>query len=273
MGLEQSDLNRMLEVATVAARLAGQRAMEEINYLKVSIKNNSELVTQTDLRCQTIIVDRIKENFPDHGFIAEEGDGGSVFKQPPRGAQPFWWAIDPIDGTNNYAHRVLSFAVSVALIYKDEPVVGVIFDPATESTFTAVKNGGAQYNGTRIFAGEEEINEYASVTIDSNIDQNSLPAVTALMLRTRFRNFGTTALHMAYVAKGGFIASILISPKLWDIAAGSLIVEEAGGIVTDWNGQKIFPMDVANYNRRPIPTVASNRKVNAEILKIINSQK
>jgi len=146
MPIEQRDLSRMLETAIVAARLAGQHAMEEINYIKASVKNATELVTQADARCQKIIIDRIKENYPDHGFIAEEGEQGKIFKQPPRGDQQFWWAIDPIDGTNNFAHRMLFFTVSIAVIYQGQPIVGVIFEPATDSMFTAVKGGEAQLN-------------------------------------------------------------------------------------------------------------------------------
>ncbi|MEA3227258.1 MAG: inositol monophosphatase family protein, partial [Planctomycetota bacterium] len=89
----------MLETAVVAARLAGQRAMEEINYVKASVKNGTELVTEADRRCQEIIIDRIKETYPDHGFIAEEGAEGKIFKQAPRGQDELWWIIDPIDGT------------------------------------------------------------------------------------------------------------------------------------------------------------------------------
>jgi len=129
----------MLETAIVAARLAGQRAMEEINFIKASVKNSRELITQADTRCQQIIVERIKETYPDHGFIAEEGGEGKIFKQPPRGDKPIWWVIDPIDGTNNFAHRILLFTVSIAAMYQGEPIVGVIFEPATESMFTAVK--------------------------------------------------------------------------------------------------------------------------------------
>ena len=105
----------MLETAIVAARLAGQRAMEEINYVKTSVKNSTELVTEADRRCQEIIVDRIKEDYPDHGLIAEEGEEGKIFKQVPRGKEALWWVIDPIDGTNNYAHRMLFFTVSIGV--------------------------------------------------------------------------------------------------------------------------------------------------------------
>src|SRR4030042_4752900 len=163
MKLEQRDLSMMRETAIVAARLAGQKAMEEIDFIKSSVKNGNELVTQADSKCQKIIIDRIKEIYPDHGFIAEEGTEGKIFKQPPRGDERIWWIIDPIDGTNNFAHRMLLFTVSIGVMYEDTPIVGVIFEPATESMYTAVKNEEAQLNGRRINAGEETINGFASV--------------------------------------------------------------------------------------------------------------
>ena len=86
-------------------------------------------------------MDRIRETFPDHGFIAEEGTGGKIFKQPPRGSPQVWWVIDPIDGTNNYSHKMLLFTVSIAAMFEGQPIVGAIFEPATDSMFTAVKDG------------------------------------------------------------------------------------------------------------------------------------
>ena len=269
MMLEQGDLSRMLETAIVAARLAGQRAMEEINFVKASVKNNSELVTEADVRCQQIIINRIKETYPDHGFIAEEGDEGRIFKQPPRGAELFWWVIDPIDGTNNFAHQMLLFTVSIAVIYEGEPIVGVIFEPATESMFTAVKGGEAQLNNRRITASEETIDKFSSLGLDTHFD-NGVPAwVCELMKRTRFRNLGTTALQFAYVARGSLIASIASCPKLWDIAAGAIIAEAAGAIVSDWAGGKIFPLDMESYQGQEIQVIMANSKVHAQILELI----
>ena len=269
MTLEQQDLSGILETAVAAARLAGQRAMEEINHVKVSIKNANELVTQADARCQKIIIDRIKESYPDHGFIAEEGDGGKMFKQPPRGREPFWWVIDPIDGTNNFAHGMLLFGVSIGVCFEGEPVVGVIFEPATGSMFSAVKGGEAQLNGRRIQAGDAGIDKFTSVGLDSHFD-DGVPAWTCeLMQRSRFRNLGTTALQLVYVAKGGMVATIANTPKLWDIAAGVLIAETAGAVVTDWQGGRVFPVDLDGYNGHIFPILAANRKVHTEIVEMI----
>jgi len=271
MKLEQRNLSRMLETAIVAARLAGQRAMEEINFTKTSIKNNSELVTQTDARCQNIIVERIKETYPDHGFIAEEGSEGKIFKQPPRGAEPIWWVIDPIDGTNNFAHRMLAFTVSIAVMYQGEPIVGVIFEPATESMFTAVKGGEAQLNSRRITASEEKMDNFSSIGLDSHFN-NGVPAwVCEIIQRTRFRNFGTTALQLVYVAKGSLIATIVSHPKLWDVAAGALIAETAGAIVSNRQGDKIFPIDLDSYEGQELEVMSTNKKVHAELLELLKS--
>jgi len=263
--MEQKDLGLMLETAVAAARLAGKKAMEGIGSVKVSIKNNDELVTQADAGCQQIIIERIKENYPDHGFIAEEGIGGKNFKLSPRDGK-VWWAIDPIDGTNNFAHRMLLFTVSIAAMYEGVPVVGTIFEPATESMFTAVKGGQAQLNGRRIAAGTDKLDKFTSVGLDSNFDDGVPNWACEIMKRTRYRNLGSTALQLAYVAKGSFAATITSGTKLWDIAAGAIICETAGAVVTDWQGKKIFPVDLNGYERQTFHVIASNKKVHKELL-------
>jgi len=273
MVLEQRDLSRMLEVAVVAGQLAGQRAMEEINFIKASVKNASELVTQADARCQQIIVDRIKETYPDHGFIGEEGDQGRIFKQPPRAVESIWWLIDPIDGTNNFAHQMPLFTISIAAVYKGEPIVGVIFEPAIDSMFTAVKGCEAQLNGRRITASKETMNEFSSVGLDSHFEcDNGVPDwACEIIRRTRFRNLGTTSLQIAYVAKGSLIATIANTPKLWDIAPGTVIAEAAGAIVSDWHGKKIFPVNLDSYEGSELRTIVANKKVHKEIVELLKS--
>jgi myo-inositol-1(or 4)-monophosphatase len=272
MELEQKDLSSMLETAIVAARLAGQRAMEEINYTRATVKKPGELVTQADANCQRIIINRIKENYPDHGFIAEEGEPGKIFKQPPRGDEKIWWVIDPIDGTNNFAHGLLLFTVSVAAMHEGESIVGAIFDPATESMFTAVKNGEPQLNGRKIDTAEKDMDEFSSVGLDSHFE-NGVPGWTQeIIKRTRFRNLGTTALQLAYVAKGSLVGTIANTPKLWDIAAGAFIAEAAGAKVTDWRGGKIFPFDLDGYEGHTFQVVVANPKVHPQIIEMIKTR-
>jgi len=271
MELPHIKLRAMLETAIVAARLAGQYAMEQMHFVKASIKNATELVTQADKHCQDIIVSRIKENYPDHGFIAEEGEQGKLFKQPPRGDSGFWWAIDPIDGTNNFAHRIPLFAISVAVLYEGKPVVGVVFDPATDSMFTAVQGQDAQLNGRRIQAGNEQINKFSNIGLDSHLDLEGTipPWLDQLIKKTRFRNLGTTALQMAYVARGGMVATIINTPKLWDIAAGAVICESAGAVITDWQGNRIFPLDLDSYTGEKFRTLVANKKVHPKLVELL----
>ena len=271
MSLEHSDISRMLEVAAVAARLAGQKAMEEIKYVKSTVKNDVELVTGADPICQQLIINRIKETYPDHGFIAEESTNGEMLIQPPRTVQQIWWVIDPIDGTNNYAHGLLCFTVSIAAIYEGKPIVGVIFEPATDSMFTTVKDTDAQLNASRITVNDEEINKYCSFGVDSHFTPNYSNAINEIMKLTRFRNLGSTALHLAYVAKGSFSGSMITLAKLWDIAAGALLIENAGGIITDITGNNIFPVDMQNYTGQNYQVLAANKKTHSEFLKIFKT--
>jgi myo-inositol-1(or 4)-monophosphatase len=271
MSLEQKDLSLILETAVVAARLAGQHAMEQMNYVQAIKKSETELVTRADRECQQIIIQRIRETYPDHGFIAEEGEKGRLFKRSPQGEPAIWWAIDPIDGTNNFAHGIPIFTVSVAVLAEGRPIVGVIFQPATESMFTAVKGGEAQLDGRHIVAGEELIGPLTSVGLDSHFG-NDLPAWACEIIKSsRFRNFGTTALQMAYVARGGLVANVASTPKLWDIAAGCVITEAADAITTDWKGEKLFPIDLDRYEGQPFQVVTANRKVHPTLIEWMNA--
>ena len=167
---------------------------------------------------------------------------------------------------------MLLFTISIAVIYEGQPIVGVIFEPATDSMFTAVKGGEAQLNSRRITASEETMDKFSSVGLDSHFD-NGVPGwVCEIMQRTRFRNLGTTALQLAYVAKGSLIATVASDPKLWDIAAGTVIAEAAGAIVTDWQGGKIFPLDLEGYEAQQFQLLAANKKVHAELLELLNRE-
>ena len=273
MSLEHSDISRMLEVTVVAARLAGQRAMEEIKYITPHIKNGSEIVTNADPVCQKIIVDRIKETYPDHGFIAEEGPEGRQLCQPPRGADNIWWVIDPIDGTNNYANGILDFTVSIAAFHEGSPIAAAVFEPATDSMFSTAKDTDALLNSSRINVSTDEITPYTSFGIDSHFTIDMEPAIREVIRKTRFRNLGSTALHLAYVAKGAMIGAITPQNKLWDIAAGVLLIQNAGGIVTCTDGNPVFPVEnVEEAGHKQYSLLAANRTIHAEVLKLLHSK-
>ena len=186
--------------------------------------------------------------------------------------EKYYWVIDPIDGTTNFVHHIPLFAVSIALCYQGRPVVGVIFSPATDSMFTAVAGGGAYLNSRRITAGEEKINTFASVGLCSTFEATVPPWASWVMQNTKYRNLGSVATHIAYVAKASFIAAICpAGPKLWDIAAATLIAESAGAIVTDWAGKKLFPLDLESYQGQKFQLLAGNTGAHAEFLKLLAS--
>jgi len=269
MDLQPVQLNAMLETAVDAARLAGRQALDQMSLVEVSVKNGSELVTEADLACQEIIVQRIKADFPDHGFIAEEGEHGRPFKHPPQGDEPVWWVIDPIDGTNNFAHGMPVFAVSIGAVIGGSPVVGVIYDPAADLMFTATQGGRALMNDRSIQAGDDPVSLFVSVGLDSHWGNAMPPWLPTILAKTRFRNLGTTALQMAYVAKGGMVATIVCTPKLWDLAAGAVIAQAAGALLTDWQGRPLWPMDLAGYDGCPIPCIVANPTAHRQLLAII----
>jgi myo-inositol-1(or 4)-monophosphatase len=271
MALDHQDMSKLIETGIVAARLAGQQAMEEMKYIKTSVKEGNEIVTQADPRCQKIIIDRIKEIYPDHGFIGEEGSEGKIFKQPPRGDEDIWWIIDPIDGTNNFAHKLPIFTVSIGAMYKNEVVAGIIFDPTTDQMYTACKDGEAQLNGSRIKISDEPMNMFTSVALNSSF-KGALPEwAQHIILNSRFRNLGSLALELAYQACGGLVAVVAGTIKLWDIAAGILIAERAGAVATDYQGNKIFPLDPRQYDGSRFDIIVANKKVHAELLTLIQN--
>ena len=272
MSIDHKDLKRLLETAVIAARAAGQRAMEDINGAKAYAKTPSEIVTDCDVRCQQIIIDTIKQNFNDHGFIGEEGNAGKIFKQAPRGDSDIWWVIDPIDGTNNFTHKILNFAVSIAAIQNGRPILGVIFEPSTQSMFTVVKDGCPRFNDSGIQTSDSDLDIFENVGIESIFTQGVPAWIPVLMGKLRCRALGTTAMHLAYVAKGSFVGTICNKPKLWDIAAGAILVESAGGIVSNWQGNPVWPIDMNNYQGQTFETLAANKKVHRKLIDIINAK-
>lgn len=269
MTLENTDISVLAETAIVAARLAGQRAMEQIKYLKVTEKAPNELVTDADVMCQKLIISRVKETYPDHGFIAEEGTEGKIFKQPPRDEDKIWWVIDPIDGTTNYAHKIPNFAVSIAVLHENRPIVGVVFQPATEDMFTAVKDGEAQLNNSAITVSEEKFARTACLGISSHWNEINQKWPAELLDQVKIRDLGTTAMHLAYVASGGLIAAVTCGVKLWDYAAGAFIAERAGAQVTDFKGDKIWPADADNYEGQSNDLICANPNAHSKLIENI----
>ena len=251
------------DVAVGAARRAGALLLDQLGGPRhVEYKTGpTNLVTDMDRRAESLIVDTLRAAYPAHAILTEEA--GEL-----AGSSRERWIVDPLDGTTNYAHGIPVFAVSIALVVDGRPQVGVIFDPAREECFVAERGAGATLDGQRLrVSGVPVLDESVlatgfAYTIRQGRDTN-LPEHDALSLRCQaVRAIGSAALSLAWVAAGRFDGfwELVLGP--WDVAAGALLVEEAGGRVTDVAGG---PVDLAT----PGP-VASNGLIHTEILAVLS---
>lgn len=258
--LDEQQRQAMLQVALAAARRAGHHALSQMHQAQVTIKDGTtgrELVTQVDQECQDLIVSSLQGVFPTHGFLGEEGPDGMTHVAP-QSDPGITWVIDPIDGTNNYVHQVGLFAVCIAALVEGRPVVGVIYDPVQDKLYSATETSEATCNGRPLACGNEPLSSFTSLAIDSHFGDSFPDWMGSLMTGCRFRNLGTTALHLALTASGGFVASVQIMPKLWDIAAGTLIAARAGARVSRWDGGPLWPLDLKSYQGGPLPCIVGN---------------
>jgi myo-inositol-1(or 4)-monophosphatase len=229
------------DVAIEAARAGGDVLEQWSRRFTVREKGPANLVTEADFASQETIVGIIRSRFPDHGFLGEESlERNSV-------GEPFRWIIDPLDGTANYVHGFPYFAVSIGLEYAGELLVGVIFDPTRDEMFVAAKGRGAWLNESPIRPSSVDALDKAFVvaSLPSAIDATHSSVgrmLRVLPLAQTVQRTGSAALNLAYVACGRIDAFWSTSLKPWDVAAGSLIVVEAGGAITTTGGT---PFDIA----------------------------
>lgn len=232
----------LLEAAVQAARLAGDVLSEKFGGKRtIEQKGLIDLVTDADKAAEEAALGHIRRTFPDHAILAEE-EGAS-------GSSTTRWIVDPLDGTTNYAHGIPHFAVSVACEIDGRIQVAAILDPMREELFTASRGGGAFLNGERIRVTDEHRLDHAVLATGFPYWVQERPAeVLALfgdfLARARgIRRFGAAALDLAWVAAGRYDGFFELKLKPWDVAAGMLLVEEAGGNVSDFQGA---PVDFAN---------------------------
>lgn len=227
--------------ASEAARAAGEVLQDWVHKFTVREKGPANLVTEADDAAQAVIIDLIRTRFPDHGFLAEEG----LDESSP--GQPFRWIVDPLDGTSNYVHRFPYYAVSIGLAYQGQIVLGVIFDPNRDELFLAERNRGARLNGRPIQPSQVPALAQAFVvaSLPSAISAHDSSVVRLLRVLPHAQSLqrtGSAALNLAYVACGRMDAFWSSSLKPWDVAAGSLLVTEAGGTITRMNGAPFDPL-------------------------------
>ena len=258
-----------LEVAVDAARRAGALLLDRFGSLReVDYKSSpSNLVTEMDRQAEALLVDRLHRAFPDHAILAEEGGA-----RP--GSATHRWIVDPLDGTTNYAHGMPHFAVSVALEVEGIVVVGVVFDPNRDECFTAVRGDGAFLDGRPLRVSETPTLDESLLSTGypyeiRTIRDNNLAEHAAFMVRCRsVREMGSAAINLALVAAGRLDAFWELALGPWDVAAGCLLVEEAGGRVTDPGGRPVSlaaPSVVASNGRIHDEMLATLRQVRAQL--------
>ncbi|MBK5276424.1 MAG: inositol monophosphatase [Desulfuromonadales bacterium] len=231
-----SSWQQYLDTAVESARIAGRYQQYRFaSTLDVMMKGDKNLVTEVDQESERLIVEHILGNFPDHGIVAEEGE------YPP-GSSSFRWIIDPLDGTTNYAHGFPWFCVSIGLESAGELVAGVIYNPMHDELFTATSGGGAFLNGNRLHVSSRSPLRDTLLGTGFPYDCASDPVnnfsnFIAFQKAARgIRRAGAAALDLAYVAAGRLDGFWELKLKAWDVAAGVLLVREAGGVVTTFDG-------------------------------------
>lgn len=237
MSMSASELADILAAAEAVIRPVGHYLLEQrVEHAEVETKSLNSLVSHVDKHAEALLVQGLKAVMPEAGFLAEEGTEGA------RDDARFRWVVDPLDGTTNLIHGLPVYCVSVALVEGDEPVVAVVYDPNRDECFTATKGGGAALNGRPVRCSDRsQLKDALIATGFPHWDFTRMPeylkALTSFAQGTRgLRRMGSAAIDLAYVACGRFDAFFEYSLQPWDIAAGLLLVTEAGGKTCDFKG-------------------------------------
>jgi myo-inositol-1(or 4)-monophosphatase len=259
-------LNIMVKAARSASKIIN-RASQDVEHLKITTKQHSDFVTEVDRAAEAAIIEVLREAYPDYGILAEESG-----QTPGEGAgSEYQWIIDPLDGTTNFIHGFPQYAVSIALMYKGQPNQGLVYDVTRNEMFTASKGGGAFLNERRIRVSKCLKLEDALIgtgfpfRVFDHIDAY-LSIFKEFTKRTAgVRRAGSAALDLAYVANGRLDGFWEFGLHPWDIAAGCLLISEAGGLVSDLSGSENH-MQTGNI-------VAGTPKVFSQILQVIEGHR
>ena len=253
----------LLETAEDAARLAGRYIMGSMSNLgRVDEKGRADLVTGVDRGAEEIIIAKIREKHADHAILAEESGGKSA-------QSDFRWVIDPIDGTTNFVHGYPFFCVSIAVQKREESMAAVVFDPFHDEMFSAIRNGGAFLNSKPLSVSRTPRLSSALLATgfpyrDGDTWQHSMALFRNFYSCTHgVRRDGAAALDLCYVAAGRFDGFWEYDLNAWDVAAGILIVQEAGGMATDFLGKP------SSINDKQI--LATNGNIHQEMLEVIRA--
>ena len=259
-------MHPMLNTAIKAARKAGNiinRAARDLDLIKVETKQRNDFVTEVDRAAEAAAIDELRRAYPDHAILAEESGMAKAVRME------YCWIIDPLDGTTNFIHGVPQYCVSIGLKHKDVITQAVVFDPVKNELFTATRGAGAYLNDKRIRVSKRDkladslIGTGFPFRDGSGLDRymDTFKAVT--LACAGIRRPGAAALDLAYVAASRFDGFWETGLSPWDIAAGSLLVQEAGGLISDLKGE--------NQYLENGEVVAGNAKVFAQLLRVVNN--
>ncbi len=245
-----------IECAKEAGALALSLSKEKIEF---QMKGTYDILAEADTKSEKLIVDKIKATFPNHSILSEENGDVDL-------PSSFMWVIDPVDGTINYERHINEYCVSIALEQDGELVLGVIYQPVNDKLFVAVKGEGATLNGQRISVSKQNelINTLFSTENSSKLDVRLGDFQKLLDICQKVRGvriFGSGALHLAALAEGHIDFYFKTKFNYWDIAAGVVIIREAGGKVTDLEGNEL--------TRTSTNIVASNSILHEEVLQLL----
>jgi len=254
-------MKKFIDVAMDAALKAGRYAKSRKGKIKrITYKGSINLVTDVDAACEDMIVRAVRSNFPDHEILAEES-----YHKP--GSGDYRWVIDPLDGTTNYSRSLPIYSVSIALEYRSKTVLGVVYNPERDELFHAESGKGAYLNKKRIHVSEVSRLKQALLVTGFAYNMNSakndnVGFFKAFLKRSlAVRRLGSAAIDLCYVACGYFDGFWEMNLHPWDSAAGTLIVQEAGGKVTKFNGKGYTPYDKE--------ILATNASIHAKMVKIL----
>ncbi len=250
----------MLQTAIEAARQAGRVIAERYPAGRtVTVKGYRDLVTEADIAAEEVIIDLIQGRFPDHTIVSEEAGGSEI-------TNDYTWIVDPLDGTTNYVHHHPVFAVSIGLMKRGDPLIGVIYDPLRDQMFVAHRGGGARLNNVPIHVSRVANLGNALVGMDLGHTNEVRKRILFYLYQIAphcgtLRVMGSAALAMAYVAAGWLDAYFHLGLKPWDTAAGMLMITEAGGHCSTLEGKP--------YRVHLPGCLASNSLIHNELLTLM----
>lgn len=252
------DLHKITQDLIECAKTVGEFIRTErktFSYSNVEIKGLNDLVSYVDKTSEKLLVDKLSEIFPDAGFIVEENTKSET--------KEYNWIVDPLDGTTNFIHGIPCYAISIALEHKGEIIIGVVYEVAQDECFWAFKNGGAYLNGNKIHVSDRKTLSESLIATGFPIYNFSrldsfISTLTYLMKNTHgIRRIGAAAADLCYLACGRVDAFFEYNLNAWDVAAGALIVKEAGGTVSDFKSQQnwLFGREIVATNKHLQPVI------------------